>query len=215
MRKIEKIEQIAKKRGFIFASSEIYGGLSGTYDFGPLGTLLKNKIIEFWRDFFVKSEDNIFEIETSLIMPEKVFEASGHLKGFIDPITQCKKCKSIFRADNIIEESIKMFVEGLSSEELTKIIREKNVRCLKCGGELDDVKVFNLMFSMNVGALGDTKGYLRPETAQGIFVNFKNILVATRAKLPFGVAQIGKSFRNEISPRQWLIRLREFTQAEI
>ncbi|MFZ8830201.1 MAG: glycine--tRNA ligase [Candidatus Aenigmatarchaeota archaeon] len=215
MKKIEKIIKIAKKRGFIFASSEIYGGLSGTYDFGPLGFLLKKKIIEYWREFFIKNEDNIFEIESSLIMPEKVFEASGHLKGFIDPITQCKKCKSLFRADNLIEESVKIFVEGLSKEELTKIIREKNIKCPKCEGELEDVKVFNLMFSMNVGALGDTKGYLRPETAQGIFINFKNILTATRAKLPFGIAQIGKSFRNEISPRQWLIRLREFTQAEI
>jgi len=215
MEKIEKITQIAKKRGFVFPSSEIYGGLSGTYDFGPIGFLLKKKIIDFWREFFIKSEDNIFEIETSLIMPEKVFEASGHLKGFIDPITKCKKCKNVFRADHLIEDSTKMFVEGMGPEELTKIIREKNIRCPKCGGELEDVKVFNLMFQMNVGALGDTKGYLRPETAQGIFVNFKNVLVSTRAKLPFGIAQIGKSFRNEISPRQWLIRLREFTQAEI
>ena len=215
MEKIEKIIQIAKKRGFVFPNSEIYGGLSGTYDFGPIGFLLKKKIIDFWREFFIKSEDNIFEIESSLIMPEKVFEASGHLKGFIDPITKCKKCKNVFRADHLIEDSTKMFVEGMSPEQLTRIIRERNIRCPKCGGELEDVKVFNLMFQMNVGALGDTKGYLRPETAQGIFVNFKNVLVSTRAKLPFGIAQIGKSFRNEISPRQWLIRLREFTQAEI
>jgi len=215
MKKIDKILQISKKRGLIFPGSEIYGGLSGIYDFGPIGFLLKKKIIDYWREYFVKSDENIFEIESSLIMPEKVFEASGHLKGFIDPITKCKKCKSVFRADNLIEEEAKLFVEGLSVEELTRIIREKNIRCLKCGGELEDVKVFNLMFSLNIGALGDTKGYLRPETAQGIFVNFKNILVSLRAKLPFGIAQIGKSFRNEISPRQWLIRMREFTQAEI
>jgi len=215
MKKIDKILQISKKRGLIFPGSEIYGGLSGIYDFGPIGFLLKKKIIDYWREYFVKSDENIFEIESSLIMPEKVFEASGHLKGFIDPITKCKKCKSVFRADNLIEEETKLFVEGLSVEELTRIIREKNIRCLKCGGELEDVKVFNLMFSLNIGALGDTKGYLRPETAQGIFVNFKNILVSLRAKLPFGIAQIGKSFRNEISPRQWLIRMREFTQAEI
>ncbi len=215
MKKIDKILQISKKRGLIFPGSEIYGGLSGIYDFGPIGFLLKKKIIDYWREYFVKSDESIFEIESSLIMPEKVFEASGHLKGFIDPITKCKKCKSVFRADNLIEEEAKLFVEGLSVEELTRIIREKNIRCLKCGGELEDVKVFNLMFSLNIGALGDTKGYLRPETAQGIFVNFKNILVSLRAKLPFGIAQIGKSFRNEISPRQWLIRMREFTQAEI
>ena len=215
MDKIEKMLQVAKRRGIIYPSSEIYGGLSGTYDFGPIGFILKKKIIDLWRDFFIKSEDNIFEIETSLIMPEKVFEASGHLKGFIDPITKCKKCKNVFRADNLIEDYTKMFVEGMSPEDLTKIITEKKIRCPKCDGELEDVRVFNLMFQMNIGALGDSKGYLRPETAQGIFVNFKNVLVSTRAKLPFGIAQIGKSFRNEISPRQWLIRLREFTQAEI
>jgi glycyl-tRNA synthetase len=215
MEVMEKILQIAKKRGFIFPSSDIYGGLSGIYDFGPLGFLMKKKLIDYWREFFIRNDDNIFEIETSIIMPESALEASGHLKGFVDPITQCKKCRSIFRADHIIEEKIKTFVEGLSKEELTNIIKEKNIRCLKCGGELGDVRVFNLMFSVNIGATGDTRGYLRPETAQGIFINFKNVLVATRAKLPFGVAQIGKSFRNEISPRQWLIRLREFTQAEI
>jgi len=214
-KKIDKVLKIAKRRGFIFQNSEIYGGLSGTYDFGPLGFILKNKIIDFWRELFIKDEDNIFEIETSIIMPEKVFEASGHLKCFIDPIVQCKKCKNVFRSDHLIEEKLQIFVEGLSVEELAKIIREKNLKCPKCNGELNDVKVFNLMFAMNVGALGDVKGYLRPETAQGMFVNFKNVQVATRAKLPFGIAQIGKSFRNEISPRQWLIRLREFTQAEI
>ncbi len=211
---VEKIIQIAKRRGFVFPSSEIYGGISGTYDFGPLGFLLKKKFIEYWREFFLK-EDNIFEIDTSLIMPEKVFEASGHLKGFVDPITQCKKCKSLYRADNLIEDSLHIFTEGLSIDELTKIIREKNVRCPKCKGELEDVKIFNLMFEVGIGPLRDLKGYLRPETAQGIFVNFKNVLNSLRAKLPFGIAQVGKSFRNEIAPRQWLIRLREFTQMEI
>jgi glycyl-tRNA synthetase len=215
MERIEKIEKIAKKRGFVFLSSEIYGGISGVYDLGYLGFLLKKKLIEYWREFFVRNEDNIFEVETSLIMTEKVFEASGHLKGFVDPITKCKKCGSAFRADQLIEEKTGMFVEGLDKDILTKILREKNVTCPKCNGELEDVKIFNLMFSTSIGPLAETKGYLRPETAQGIFVNFKNILVSTRAKLPFGVAQVGKSFRNEISPRQWLIRLREFTQAEI
>lgn len=211
---VEKIEKIAKKRGFIFKSSEIYGGVSGFYDYGPLGFILKEKLIKYWRDFFIK-EDNIFEIETSLIMPEKVFEASGHLKGFTDPITICKKCKKVFRADNLIEDLLKIFVEGKKAEELTKIIRENNLKCPECDGELEDVKVFNLMFKTNVGPLEGTTAYLRPETAQGIFVNFKNVLNSMRAKLPFGIAQVNKSFRNEISPRQWLIRLREFTQAEI
>ncbi|MFH7880384.1 MAG: glycine--tRNA ligase [Candidatus Aenigmatarchaeota archaeon] len=211
---VEKIEKIAKRRGFIFKSSEIYGGVSGFYDYGPLGFILKEKLIKYWRDFFIK-EDNIFEIETSLIMPEKVFEASGHLKGFTDPITICKKCKKVFRADNLIEDLLKIFVEGKKAEELTKIIRENNLKCPECNGELEDVKVFNLMFKTNIGPLEGSVGYLRPETAQGIFVNFKNVLNSMRAKLPFGIAQVNKSFRNEISPRQWLIRLREFTQAEI
>ncbi|MEM0333188.1 MAG: glycine--tRNA ligase, partial [Candidatus Aenigmatarchaeota archaeon] len=172
---VEKIEKIAKRRGFIFKSSEIYGGVSGFYDYGPLGFILKEKLIKYWRDFFIK-EDNIFEIETSLIMPEKVFEASGHLKGFTDPITICKKCKKVFRADNLIEDLLKIFVEGKKAEELTKIIRENNLKCPECNGELEDVKVFNLMFKTNIGPLESSVGYLRPETAQGIFVNFKNVL---------------------------------------
>ena len=212
--KAEKIVQIAKRRGFIFPSSEIYGGLAGFYDYGPLGVLLKNKLIDYWRRFFLK-DDNIWEIDSSLLMHRKVFEASGHLKNFVDPITQCKKCKSIFRADHLIEELTGKFVEGLKPEELTKIIRENNLKCPKCGGELEDVRVFNLMFGTEVGPVNGFKSYLRPETAQGIFVNFKNLTFSLRAKLPFGIAQVGKSYRNEISPRQWLIRLREFNQAEI
>ncbi|MCS7093751.1 MAG: glycine--tRNA ligase [Candidatus Aenigmarchaeota archaeon] len=211
---IEKIVTLAKKRGFIFKSSEIYGGVAGLYDYGPLGFLLKQKLVDYWRKFFLK-DDNIFEIETCFIMPEKVFEASGHLKGFVDPITKCKKCKSVYRADNLIEEKLKIFVEGKKSEELTQIIKENKLKCPECGGELEEVKVFNLMFSTNIGPIEGNPGYLRPETAQGIFVNFKNVLNSLRAKLPFGIAQVNKSFRNEISPRQWLIRLREFTQAEI
>jgi glycyl-tRNA synthetase len=204
---------LAKRRGFFWQSSEIYGGMSGIFDYGPLGMLLKRKLINKWRNFFV--EDNIYEVETSIIQPEKVFEASGHLSSFIDPVTQCKKCKSIFRVDNLIEEVTKEFVEGKKPEELTKIIREKNIKCTKCKGELSDVKVFNLMLKTFLSPTENELAYLRPETAQGIFVNFKNILVATRAKLPFGVAQIGTSFRNEISPRQWIIRLRAFNQMEI
>jgi glycyl-tRNA synthetase len=212
---IEKIIQIAKKRGLIFPSSEIYGGLSGFFDYGNVGVLLKRKIENSWREFFVKSEEKIFEVETSLIMHERVWEASGHLKGFIDPITQCKKCNSFYRADNLIEEILGKFVEGLKPEELTKIIKENDLKCPRCKGELSEVKIFNLMLSTNIGPATGNTAYLRPETAQGIFVNFKNLLVSTRASLPFGIAQIGKSYRNEISPRQWLIRLREFTQMEI
>jgi glycyl-tRNA synthetase len=212
---IEKIIDIAKKRGFIFQSAEIYGGISGFFDYGPLGTIMKNKIENFWREFFAKSEGNIFEISSRTVVPEPVWQASGHLKDFVDPITQCQSCKSMFRADNLIEESIGKFVEGAKADELTKIIKENKIKCPKCKGALGDVRIFNLMLKTNVGPVEGTNAYLRPETAQGIFTNFKNILNSTRAKLPFGVAQIGISYRNEISPRQWVIRLREFNQMEI
>ncbi|MEM5766338.1 MAG: glycine--tRNA ligase [Candidatus Aenigmatarchaeota archaeon] len=212
---LEKIIQIAKRRGIIFPSSEIYGGLAGFFDYGNVGLLLKRKIENSWREFFVKSEEKIFEVETSLIMHERVWEASGHLKSFIDPITQCKKCNSFYRADNLIQESTNRFVEGLKIEDLTKIIEKEKLKCPKCKGDLSEVKIFNLMLSTNVGPASGNKAYLRPETAQGIFVNFKNLLTSTRASLPFGVAQVGKSYRNEISPRQWIMRLREFSQMEI
>jgi glycyl-tRNA synthetase len=212
---MEKIIQIAKKRGFVFPSSEIYGGLSGFFDYGNIGVLLKRKIENSWRDFFIKKEEKIFEIESSLIMHEKVWKASGHLDSFVDPITQCKKCNSFFRADDLIEETTGKSVEGLKPEELGKTIKEKKISCPRCKGELSEVKVFNLMLSTNIGPLAGNTAYLRPETAQGIFINFKNLLASTRATLPFGVAQIGKSYRNEISPRQWLMRLREFNQMEI
>lgn len=212
---IEKIMSIAKRRGFVWPSSEIYGGISGMFDYGPAGVALKRKLEDYWREFFVKGEGNIFEIDSSLIMHEKVWKASGHLDSFIDPLTQCKKCNSFYRADNLIEETLGEFVEGLKPEELTKKIVENNIKCPKCKGELGEVKIFNLMLSSNVGPVQGSIAYLRPETAQGTFVNFKNILNSTRAKLPFGIAQIGSSYRNEISPRQWLIRLREFRQMEI
>ncbi|MDI6798429.1 MAG: glycine--tRNA ligase [Candidatus Aenigmarchaeota archaeon] len=211
---IGKIITVAKRRGFIFPSSEIYGGLAGMYDFGPLGCLMKKKIENFWREFFVKT-DNIYEVETCTIMSKPVFVASGHLKDFIDPLAQCKKCKSTFRADDLIKEKTGKFVEGLNPEELTEEIRKNDIKCPKCKGELSEVRIFNLMLGTNVGPVEGNLAYLRPETAAGIFVNFKNILNATRAKLPFGVAQVGISYRNEISPRHFLIRLREFRQMEI
>lgn len=211
---IEKILAIAKRRGFIFPSSEIYGGLSGFFDYGPLGLLIKKKIENFWREFFVKP-DNIYEVETCTIMPEKVWEASGHLKDFIDPLTQCEKCKSSFRADELIKDLTGKSVEGAKPKELTEIIKRENLKCPRCKGKLSEVKIFNLMLSTQVGPIKGNIAYLRPETAQGIFVNFKNIAFATRAKLPFGVAQVGTSYRNEISPRQFLSRLREFRQMEI
>jgi len=193
----------------------MYGGLAGFHDHGPLGKLLKRKVEDSWRSSFVKEQDNIFEVETSIVMHEKVWEASGHLRDFIDPLVQCKACNSSHRADDLIAEQTGRFVEGLSAEDLTGIIRDRGLRCPRCKGELADVRIFNLMLGTNVGPAAGNTAYLRPETAQGIFTNFKNILSATRAKLPFGVAQIGKSYRNEISPRQWITRQREFNQMEI
>lgn len=211
----EKIRKIAITRGFVIPTAEIYGGFSGFFDFGPLGVLVKRKLLDYWREFFIQKEENIFEIDSSVILPEKVFEASGHLKSFVDPITQCESCKTIFRADHLVEDALLVHAEGLSPEELTDLIRKKNLKCPRCKGELSEVRIFNLMLKTPIGPKGDKIGYLRPETAQGIFINFARIVKALRPKLPFGIAQIGLSFRNEISPRQFLIRLRSFTQMEI
>lgn len=203
-----------QKRGFVFQSYQIYGGLSGFFDLGPLGVKLKNNLIDSFRDFFLKDENlKIYEIESRLLVPEILLKASGHLNGFFDPIVECKSCKSVFRADHLIEEELGIFVEGKTIEEINNIIKEKNLKC-KCGGEFSDVKIFKLLFESKLGVKQENV-YLRPETAQNIFVNFLNIVNSMRVNLPFGIMQIGYSFRNEISPRQFLIRLREFTQIEI
>lgn len=215
MKKMEKIQRICVKRGIAYPTAEIYGGVSGFYDFGPVGTLLKNKLIDYWRDFFVRSEENVFEIDGSTVLPNNVFIASGHVKSFVDPLTQCKSCNSMFRADHLIEDISGQFVEGLPAEELTGEIRKRDIRCPRCGGELNDVKVFNMMFKTFLGPLGNEEAYLRPETAQNIFVGFKRLFKSMRTRLPLGVAQYGLSFRNEISPRHFLVRLREFSQVEI
>lgn len=210
----EKVVELAKRRGFFFVSSEIYGGFAGLYDYGPYGTLLKRKLENAWRKYFLSLSDNFFEIETSNIMPEKVFEASGHLTNFVDPVAKCKKCGTFHRADHIIEEFLHENFEGKSPEELTKIIRKHNVKCSKCKGDLEDVAVLNMMFSFGIGT-DESKAFLRPETAQGAYVNFSRSFNVMRMKLPLGLAIIGRSFRNEISPRQLLLRQREFTQAEL
>jgi glycyl-tRNA synthetase len=211
----EKIVEIAKRRGFFYLSSEIYGGISGFWNYGVVGTLLKKKIENEWRRFFIK-EEGFFEIEGSSIMPEKVFVASGHLQSFSDPIVQCKKCKALFRADKLIEEQAGIFLpERATIEDFNKVIKEKNIKCPKCKGELGEVRFFNLMLKVDVGPTEKSEtAYLRPETCQAIFVDFLNVYRSCRAKLPFGIAQIGRAFRNEISPRQTLLRQREFTQAE-
>jgi len=211
----DKIFDVARRRGFFFASSEIYGGFSGFYDYGSTGTLLKRNIEKEWKRFFLGLSNNFFEIETSSIMPEKVFQASGHLTSFVDPVAKCKKCGNFHRADHIVEEFLKESFEGMTADELTKLIKKHKIKCSKCGGELGDVKVLNMMFPISLGAGEDTKGYLRPETAQGAYVSFLRQFNVLRNQLPIGLAIVDKAFRNEIAPRQLLIRQREFTQAEL
>lgn len=201
---------LLKRRGFIYPSFDIYGGVSGFYDYGPRGAALLRRLEEEWRRFFVVQE-GFYEVDTAEITPEEVFRASGHLERFNDYLTRCTSCGASYRADNIIEELTGAEVR-LDAEELNREL--KKLKCPRCGGPLSDVEEFNLMFSTTVGPGGGKRSYLRPETAQGIFVNFPHLLREARGKLPFGVAQVGRGFRNEISPRQGLIRMREFHMAE-
>jgi glycyl-tRNA synthetase len=208
-----KVMNIAKKRGFLWSSFEIYSGSAGFFDYGPLGAILKSNIIEKWRKYYIIQE-GFYEIESPTIMPEEALKASGHVDHFTDPMTECKECMEVYRADHIIEDVIDQEVEGLEDQRLTEILSENQIVCPKCGGHLTHVWSYNLMFQTLIGAKGKKTGYMRPETAQGIFIPFKRLLRFFRGKLPFGVVQIGKAYRNEISPRQGIIRLREFTQAE-
>jgi glycyl-tRNA synthetase len=208
-----KVMNIAKKRGFLWSSFEIYSGSAGFFDYGPLGAILKSNIIEKWRKYYIVQE-GFYEIESPTIMPEEALKASGHVDHFTDPMTECKECMEVYRADHIIEDVIDQEVEGLEDQRLTEILSENQIVCPKCGGHLTHVWSYNLMFKTLIGAKGKKTGYMRPETAQGIFIPFKRLLRFFRGKLPFGVVQIGKAYRNEISPRQGIIRLREFTQAE-
>ncbi|MFH1473325.1 MAG: glycine--tRNA ligase [Candidatus Aenigmatarchaeota archaeon] len=214
MADIETIELLAKKKAFFYQSDEIYGGFAGFYTYGHMGTLMKRKLENIWRKYFL-NEDNFYEIDPPLIMSEKVFEASGHLKGFVDPVAKCTKCNTSHRADHILESFLGRTFEGMTPEKLTKLIIENNIKCPKCKGKLGESGILNMMFSMEVGAEKNAKGYLRPETAQGAYVNFSNQFTALRKRIPLGLAIVGKSFRNEISPRQLTIRMREFTQAEL
>jgi glycyl-tRNA synthetase len=211
--KNDDVMNIAKKRGFLWSSFEIYSGVAGFFDYGPLGGTLKNKIMQKWRKYYVVGE-GFYEIESPTIMPEEALKASGHVDHFTDPLTECKDCLNVFRADHIINESTGKDVEGLPNDELSRILSEEKLMCPHCGGHLTHVWSYNLMFQTIIGSKGKKTGYLRPETAQGIFIPFKRLLRFNRGKLPFGVVQLGKAYRNEISPRQGVIRLREFTQAE-
>ena len=191
---MEKIVSLCKRRGFIFQGSEIYGGVAGTWEFGPYGAELAYRIKDLWWSRFVRSRDDVYGISSSIIMPEAVWQASGHLKNFTDPIVECKKCHHRFRADHLKDKK----------------------KCPDCGGELGEEKTFNLMFPVETGSTsgGTATAYLRGELAQGMFVNFKNIIDTFHPDIPFGIAQVGKAFRNEISPRDFIYRVREFEIAE-
>jgi len=212
----EKVVELAKRRGIFWPSYEIYGGVAGLYDLGPIGLRIKNKIVRLWRKFFIEDNDDmVVEIETPLVTPSRVLEASGHVENFTDPIVECKKCGRVFRADHLVEEALKINAEGLKPEDLTRLIREHDLKCPVDGGELGEVRLFNLLFRTQIGPYSSSVGYLRPETAQGMFTSFKRVYETFRQRLPLGIAQVGRVARNEISPRQGLIRMREFSIMEV
>ncbi len=192
---MEKIVSLAKRRGFVYPGSEIYGGLAGTFDYGPLGVTLKNNIKQLWWRMFVDDRDDMYGVDAAILMNPRVWEASGHVAGFSDPLVECEKCKRRFRADHL----------------------EDPTTCPECSGKLGAPRQFNMMFKTHAGAMEDETAvvYLRPETAGGIFVNFKNVVDSLHPRLPFGIAQIGKAFRNEIAPRDFIFRLRELEQMEV
>ena len=210
MDNLEKIVSLCKRRGFIFPGSDIYGGMAGTWDYGPLGVMLKNNIMKEWWDYFVDSRDDMYGVDAAILMNPKTWIASGHLATFADPLVECKECKSRFRADKI--------ANGISESVTTEEFLATHTKCPICGKEnWGPIRKFNMMFSTHVGAVDDDSSiaYLRPETAQGIFTNYKNIVDTIYPDIPFGIAQQGKAFRNEISPRDFILRDRECTQMEI
>ena len=220
---MEKIVALCKNRGFVYPGSEIYGGLANAWDFGPLGVELKNNIKRAWWRKFVQENPYNVGVDCAILMNPQVWVASGHVGSFNDPMLDCKNCKSRYRADKLIEDwneknGISMQVDGMTDKELVSYIREKGVTCPYCGkSDFTDIRKFNLMFKTFQGVTEDsqTQIYLRPETAQGIFVNFKNVQRTTRRKVPFGICQVGKSFRNEITPGNFIFRIREFEQMEL
>ncbi len=221
---MEKITSLAKSRGFVYPGSEIYGGLANTWDYGPLGVELKNNVKKAWWKKFVQESKYNVGIDAAILMNPKTWEASGHIGGFSDPLIDCKECKSRFRADKLIEEFLiskgveENIADGMTNEQLEGYINENDIKCPDCGKiNYTSIRQFNLMFKTFQGVTEDSKSeiYLRPETAQGIFVNFKNVQRTSRKKIPFGIAQIGKSFRNEITPGNFTFRTREFEQMEL
>lgn len=215
---MDKIVALCKNRGFVYPGSEIYGGLANTWDYGPLGVALKNNIKNAWLKKFVQQNKYNVGLDSAILMNPQTWVASGHLGGFSDPLMDCKECKTRHRADNLIEDFDGTNVAGWTNEEMMNYIKEKEIPCPNCGKHnFTDIRQFNLMFKTFQGVTEDSKNeiYLRPETAQGIFVNFSNIQRTSRKKVPFGVAQIGKSFRNEITPGNFIFRVREFEQMEL
>jgi glycyl-tRNA synthetase len=208
--KYKLLSETARRRGFFWGSFEIYGGLSGFLDLGPLGVGLKKQIEDSWREFFLRRHGFV-EVSTPIITPHKVLEASGHVENFKDPMTECTNCHRRFRADQLIKEATGIETEGLSLEQLGSLLEGKQVNCPECGGKLGPPQYFMTMFKTSIGPYGEDPAYGRPEAAQGIFVNFRRILETMREKFPIGIAQVGTVLRNEISPRQGPIRLREFT----
>ena len=216
---MEKMVNLCKQYGFIYQGSEIYDGLANTWDYGPLGSRLKNNIKDAWRKRFVQENSNSYELDAAILMNPEVWVASGHVSSFSDPLIDCRECKSRHRADKLIEEFSNGLEtgDGWSNEDLEKYIKDNNIVCPKCGkSNFTNIRQFNLLFETHMGVTEDSKNkvYLRGETAQGIFVNFLNVQRSMRAKVPFGIAQIGKAFRNEITPGNFIFRTREFEQME-
>lgn len=220
---MEKIVSLAKNRGFVFPGSEIYGGLANSWDYGPLGVQLKNNVKAAWWRRFVQENPHNVGVDCAILMNPQVWVASGHVGGFSDPLIDCRECKSRFRADQIIDDwhktnNLEISVDGWSNEQLLDYINNNNINCPSCGGHnYTGVRKFNLMFKTFQGVTEDSQAevYLRPETAQGIFVNFRNVQRSSRRKIPFGICQIGKAFRNEITPGNFIFRTREFEQMEL
>ena len=215
---MEKMVNYCKQYGFIFQGSEIYGGLANTWDYGPLGSRLKNNVKDAWRKRFIQERPNAYEVDADILMHPRVWEASGHISSFSDPLIDCKECKTRHRADNLINDYTKSSIgDGMTQEEMVEYIKKNNVPCPKCGKcNFTDIRQFNLMFKTQRGVTEDSKNtvYLRPENAQGEYVNFLNVQRTMRCKLPFSIGQIGKAFRNEITPGNFTFRTIEFEQME-
>ncbi|MCD4740279.1 glycine--tRNA ligase [archaeon] len=212
----EELNRILLQRAIIYPDSELHGKIAGFYDYGSVGSEIKRRWQDYWRAYFLNMRDNFYEIESTQIMPEKVFKGSGHLDHFFDPVAECSKCGERVRADHILEEMLHETFEGVNAKELSDLIKKNKIRCPKCKGEFKEIETFTLMFPVQIGAGEDiVTGYLRPETAQGPYAAFKREFRANRQKLPLGLAVVGRAYRNEISPRQGVLRTREFSQAEL